>query len=77
MITHLAQNELVEKGLENRSLGELRLHWQDTDETWLWAVCLNHKTCQKNNISNLINIKFLDNIFQINIRALVNVCFSI
>jgi hypothetical protein len=34
MITHLAQNELVEKGLENRSLGELRLHWQDTDEAW-------------------------------------------
>lgn len=25
------ENELVEKGLENRSLGKLRLHWQDTD----------------------------------------------
>ncbi|CAL1155842.1 unnamed protein product [Cladocopium goreaui] len=28
---NLFKNELVEKGLENRGLGELRLHWQDTD----------------------------------------------
>lgn len=28
---NLFENELVEKGLENRSLGKLRLHWQDTD----------------------------------------------
>ena len=43
LVTHAAQNELVEKGLENRSLGELRLHWQDNDEAWpvvWWAsIC--------------------------------------
>ena len=27
----MLQNELQEKGLENRSLGELRLHWQEKD----------------------------------------------
>lgn len=30
---NLFQNELQEKGYENRSLGELRLHWQEVDDS--------------------------------------------
>lgn len=32
------QNELQEKGLENRGLGELRVYWQETD-VWKLSGC--------------------------------------